>query len=248
MSQSAETKTRFRQERLEGTWKDRTWVGIFGISITWLFLHLTSRIHNSPWVLTSAFIVGWLISDFGSGLLHWAGDTWGNADWPIVGDSMIRPFREHHFDPKSITLHDFFDVNGTNCLICLPMIGAACLVKIETASAPALFVSATLFSVAFWTFATNQIHKWAHKDRNPLWIRTLQKLWIILPPEEHDRHHEAPFSKYYCITSGWLNPLLVKIGFYRKAERLITRMTGALPRDEEGKAAVEIFASRAPQS
>jgi ubiquitin-conjugating enzyme E2 variant len=48
-------------------------------------------------------------------------------------------------------------------------------------------------------------------------------------------HHAAPYSTHYCITTGWVNPLLVRTGFFRHAERAITAVTGATPRADDLK-------------
>ncbi len=37
-------------------------------------------------------------------------------------------------------------------------------------------------------------------------------------------HHTAPRDKYYCITVGWMNPVLDKIRFFRFLEWAISRI------------------------
>ena len=55
-------------------------------------------------------------------------------------------------------------------------------------------------------------------------MRLLQRAGLILSPEHHVVHHTAPRDKYYCITVGWMNPLLDKIHFFRFCEAAITRI------------------------
>jgi len=65
---------------------------------------------------------GWLLADLMSGLLHWAFDSWGTVRTPLPGKAFIRPFREHHGDPKSMLAHDFVELNGASCVACIPLL------------------------------------------------------------------------------------------------------------------------------
>ncbi|WPB79472.1 fatty acid desaturase family protein [Archangium violaceum] len=197
--------------------------------------------HTGPWLLLSALLLGYLAADFVSGFVHWMGDTWGSTDMPVLGKAFIRPFREHHVDEKAITRHDFVETNGNNCLVSLPV--AILAVLLPHASSGQVFVSAFLGAMIFWVMATNQFHKWSHMDHPPALIGFLQRVHLILPPDHHRIHHTAPFNKYYCITVGWMNKPLMMIAFFPTLERLITLVTGLIPRKDDigTEAALELF-------
>jgi hypothetical protein len=71
------------------------------------------------------------------------------------------------------------------------------------------------------TVATNQFHKWAHQENPSAFARWLQRTRLVLEPSHHKRHHTEPFNMHYCITNGWLNPLLNKIKFFRRVEAIL---------------------------
>ncbi len=77
--------------------------------------------HNL-WGLGTAALTGYLLADFISGFVHWAGDTIGDAETPIFGPNFVTPFRYHHVDPKEITRHDFIETNGNNCIVVAPVL------------------------------------------------------------------------------------------------------------------------------
>ena len=177
------------------------------------------------WMIVIAAVLGYLTADLISGLVHWTFDTWGSATTPLIGQGFIRPFREHHTDPLSITRHDFVATNGNTCLASLPLLTAAAALPLT--SAARLLAALFLLSLALGLLATNQIHKWAHvHDPGPV-VRRLQRWRLILTPEHHRVHHVAPYATHYCITTGWLNAMLAALRFHRRAERAIAVVTGA---------------------
>jgi len=91
----------------------------------WLVLRLAPLAPERPWLVLTAVLLAYLAADLVSGLVHWAADTWGAPDLPILGPAVLGPFREHHRDPLAITRHDFVETNGNNCLISLPVLGIA---------------------------------------------------------------------------------------------------------------------------
>jgi ubiquitin-conjugating enzyme E2 variant len=156
---------------------------------------------------------------------------------PVIGKALLRPFREHHVDPKAMTYHDYIETNGANCMISVPWAIGAAAMPYDSASswyAWSLFFSVSIASMIFFVMMTNQIHKWAHMDeRCPRVVQWLQKAHLVLPPEHHQIHHTAPFNKYYSITTGWLNWPLTKLRFYPTLERIGTAVFGAVPRQDD---------------
>jgi ubiquitin-conjugating enzyme E2 variant len=97
----------------------------------------------------------------------------------------------------------------------------------ETSSLKAfLALGFNLFSIAI--VATNLFHKWAHAEKTNRLIYFLQKGRLLLTPHHHDLHHTEPFDSNYCITNGWLNPLLERMRFFRRVESTL-RLIGIKP-------------------
>ncbi|XP_063585997.1 plasmanylethanolamine desaturase 1-like [Penaeus indicus] len=192
--------------------------------------------------VTTIFLValaGIFTADFASGLVHWAADTWGSVELPLLGKNFIRPFREHHIDPTSITRHDFIETNGDNFMLTLPglmsMTWNFCTKTNEQIQANYYWFS-YLYLLAIFVSLTNQIHKWSHTYFGlPRWVTILQDLHIILPKRHHRIHHVAPHETYFCITTGWLNYPLEKLKFWISLEYLIEKVTGCKPRADDFK-------------
>jgi hypothetical protein len=220
-------------------------IAVYTLTMGALLVRIAPRAVASPWLALTALMVGFLLADFVSGFVHWAADTWGTPEWPLVGQALIRPFREHHVDQKEITRHDFVETNGNNCFISIgPAAGAALL---PASGAGWFFLSAMTFALCFAIFGTNQFHKWAHMDEPPRVVRMLQRANLVLPPEHHAVHHSPPYAKYYCITVGWLNEPLYRLRFFQSLERILTALTGWLPREDDiGKVAAVAVAAAPP--
>lgn len=193
------------------------------------------------WFLSlPALILGWIVSDFIGGVVHWAGDTWGSVDIPLLGPALIRPFREHHVDEKAITRHDFVETNAACALAGAPVLLGCLFLPVGVEFKFASFCVYFVFFMTTFVLFTNQIHKWAHTDKPNIVILLLQKCRILLNPTHHKIHHTVPFNKYYCITTGWMNPVLTYINFFPRLEKLITKYTKALPlREDIGQKAAE---------
>lgn len=188
-----------------------------------------------PHLLILAAIIGYILADFLSGFVHFLGDTFGSKTTPVIGSAFIQPFREHHTDPEGITRHGFVETNGHNCLVSIPvmMIMAHVLVKYAVVSTLAGFAFATSYFLILGVFLTNQFHKWAHMKKVSTPIRLLQRIRLILSPAHHRIHHTSPYTRYFCITTGWLNFALDRLRFFPLAKSTLRRVPFMLKTAEE---------------
>jgi ubiquitin-conjugating enzyme E2 variant len=185
------------------------------------------------WWVPVAVIAGMLAADFASGLVHWAADTWGRDDFPILGPGLLVPFRVHHVNPDDFMTRSFVDTNGEVALAAAAGFAALLALPLDAVwGGPA-----AVFGIAFCGtgMATNQIHQWAHVPSPPLPIRMAQRARLILPAEAHAVHHRRPYDASYCITTGWCNRPLATVAFFKRLEKAITRTTGAQPRQDDAR-------------
>ncbi|MBA3513784.1 MAG: hypothetical protein H0T77_05355 [Pyrinomonadaceae bacterium] len=170
------------------------------------------------WLTGLAIPLALVLADFIGGLVHWGADTYFSEDTPVVGPALIKPFRQHHIFPRDICTHTLVSIVGNVCILAVPVL-ALCLYLLWV-SPHGLIAFAVLCTtlMAAATVATNVFHKWAHQEKPSPGVRWLQRMRLVLEPGHHHVHHTAPFKMHYCITNGWLNPLLNKIGFFRRLE------------------------------
>jgi len=81
--------------------------------------------------LVAVFLSSWILADFGSGVLHWSVDNYGNGRTPVMG-GIIAAFQGHHSAPWTITYREF--CNNVYKL-CIPFgIGTMALISIFSGS------------------------------------------------------------------------------------------------------------------
>jgi hypothetical protein len=175
------------------------------------------------WAGVLMAIAGYLAADLVSGMVHFLADNFGSPDTPFLGPGFVLPFRQHHHDPTGITRANFFEANGNNALVCLPvLLPVLFLLPVRTSAVGHAF-GVFFFVLLLAAFLTNQTHKWAHMETVPRPVRWLQDRGLILGKAHHDVHHTSPFDTYYCITVGFWNPLFERFGVFTKLERLLRR-------------------------
>lgn len=183
---------------------------------------------DSPGALAigGALVLGYLAADLASGIVHFAADTFGSIDTPIVGKKFILPFRAHHDRPWEITTHDFVETNGDSCFAALFVLVPVVATVDVTSGGTSTAIGAFTGSLVAFVVMTNQLHKWAHTSVPPRIVRLLQASRLVLDPKAHAIHHRAPHEQRYCITSGLLNPLVDRVGLFAAVARLFGKPFG----------------------
>jgi plasmanylethanolamine desaturase len=199
-------------------------LGAFGFRIV-------ARLDLWQWWVPVAFVGGMAAADFGSGLIHWSADTWGRDDLPVIGHRLLVPFRVHHINPEDFLRRRFIETNGDVAFLVVPVLLGLLAVPFETAWGGPVAVFG--FALCGIGMMTNQIHQWAHMRSPPRPIRALQDCGMLLGRAKHAAHHERPYDAHYCITTGWCNRPCEAIGFFRRLEAAITRVTGVRPRHDD---------------
>ncbi len=183
------------------------------------------------WQALPLLALGVVAADLASGLVHWAADTWGRDDLPIIGPRLLVPFRVHHVNPDDFLRRRFVDTNGEVACIAVPVLLALLAVPLDRAWGSAV----ALFGLGFCGVGsmTNQIHQWAHMPSPPRRVRALQRCGLLLDRRAHALHHRRPYDGHYCITTGWCNRPLEAIAFFRRLESIVVRVAGISPRDDD---------------
>jgi ubiquitin-conjugating enzyme E2 variant len=201
---------------------DATSLGLFAVSLLWLL----SGIGGAPpllwWIpLVLAAAAGVCAADVATGATHWLFDRCFDESTPGLGPAFVQPFREHHRDPSAITRHGFLEVSGNNALALCPVLWFSLPLApgFGVEFVPTVGLAFVLAAVT-GAFVTNSIHRWAHAAEVPRGVRWLQRHGVILAPDHHALHHQGAHDRAYCVTTGWMNPVLDGLGVFRSVERL----------------------------
>lgn len=160
-----------------------------------------------------------LLADFIAGVVHWLEDAYGSADTPVLGPLLIRPNIVHHHYPRHFTRLSWWQSSWDLVLVGLAFLALGWWLG---------FLSWQLWLFVAIAVNANQVHKWAHRTRreNGRIVSFLQDIRVLQTPHHHALHHTDPKNTYYCPITNVLNPLLERLRFWHRLERLIARLTG----------------------
>jgi len=176
-----------------------------------------------PYVTIPLSVAGAVIAtDFITGVLHWAEDTWTAPGRNALLDRFIvRDNIQHHKTPGSIRAGAYWTTNS----VCITLaLGAAVICVIAGVHAWPAYLVIALAS------QSNQIHMWAHTANPPRPIAWLQHIGLLQSTRHHAQHHARPYASRYCTFTNYLNPVLDRIGFWRGLEAIFVRCGATVTR------------------
>ena len=214
-------------------------LGIIGNTIVillilwWLFIN-RSVIQQEWFYLIPTFFAGLFFADWFSGLVHWFTDTWGTEKHSY----MYRVFsiaREHHVLPRNIVGYDIIDLVAYSsypaCVVLGPF--AVAIMLFAPLSSFVYCVLVVFAMVCTLMYLGSHFHIMGHTKSKSLIIRSLQKIHFLCTPQYHGLHHRGDHNQRYAVLNGWSNIICDKIGFWRMLESLVTKLTGAIPREND---------------
>ena len=168
-------------------------------------------------------LTSWVLADFGSGVLHWSVDNYGNGKTPVMG-GIIAAFQGHHSAPWTICERGF---ENNVYKLCVPFgVQTVLALKFIFGLGPAATLFLSVFSVT--EILSQEFHKMSHatkKEAGPVW-NALQDLGITIDRQSHAQHHIAPYDGNYCIVNGLCNKSLDESGFFRRLEHIVYNLNG----------------------
>ena len=197
-----------------------------------------SQLHELEllWLALLALPLSLVLGDLVSGLVHWTADTYFSEETPIIGPSLVKPFRLHHLYPRDICTHDLVTTVGNVCIIAVPVL-AVCisLLWFYEDSSWLAFIILCIALMSLATVLTNQFHKWAHLETPSRFVRLLQRTRLVLAPRII--RYITP-SHLTCTTASRMAGLIqfsIRSGFSANSKRRCVFWESRSPRPENEK-------------
>ncbi|KAG2501530.1 hypothetical protein HYH03_000037 [Edaphochlamys debaryana] len=219
-------------ENLKATPEQKAWTWVSMAMMGTTFMNATQQIEGPGDVVAfgAAVFAAYVLADLGTGIYHWGVDNYGDGETPVFG-RQIAAFQGHHQRPWTITQREF---ENNMHQVFGPASYPAMGLMVLSPTMP-LAWNAWASSFLWLVCMSQQFHAWSHmkKSELPAAVVWLQEAGILVSRKMHGAHHLPPFEANYAIVSGWTNPLLDRIGFYRRLEKIVLDWTGVAPRCSE---------------
>lgn len=179
---------------------------------------------------------GLFAADLLSGAAHWAFDTWFDEDHPLF-HRMVLVVREHHIAPQEMFRYPFYNDTGQLSVLAL-LLSAPIAAPILLWAGPSIAAASAIWACAIASLCfvfMLEFHKCGHRKPARGVFGLLQRSHLLLSPDHHWRHHRDSYDTHYCLINGWADAVMDRIGGWRALERVIHRVTQAVPRASDDR-------------
>ncbi|MFT5140441.1 MAG: hypothetical protein ACI9CB_002104 [Rhodothermales bacterium] len=160
-----------------------------------------------------------LAIDFLSGFVHWFFDTQIKPSGTFLGRIAI-DFLDHHVRPRrTVDVGFFASASRPATMVSLPLLTLALVLQGN------VIISSVLLWIGLLSMLVPQTHKLAHRPEPGHLTKYLQMGRLMIHPVSHQKHH-ADNTESFCVFTGWLNPVLDSIRFWRGMEHLFANIKG----------------------
>lgn len=157
-----------------------------------------------PWYhYALALVIAYILADFVNGLVHMYMDN--NSNYSSIFGPYIASFHLHHRTPKyrdSNIFLIYFNESGPKFWL-VPYLSVVAILSY-------LHVNETFLLLAIFFAIFSSVAEVSHylcHNSSAKWVKTLQKLHLLLPKEHHKNHHMKD-NEGYAFLNGMSDPLI----------------------------------------
>jgi hypothetical protein len=177
-------------------------VAITNISLQIYILSRVLTFTIGFWRQMASVIAAYLLTDFVNGLVHLYMDA--NDDYDSLAGPLIANFHLHHRTPRyqdNNLLVVYFNETGSKIWLVFSLIGVAVFFQLPNSNPVVLY---TLTYVGILSSIAEVSHYLCHNSNSAVVI-FLARIKLLLPEQEHARHHRED-NVSYTFLNGLTNP------------------------------------------
>jgi hypothetical protein len=151
-----------------------------------------------------ALVIAYVLADFVNGLVHLYMDH--NDHYASIVGPFVAAFHLHHDIPRyrdRPLWRIYIEESGSK--IWLVVFAAVWLLAGMLLPVPPLLLIVGIYFTVFSTVA--EVSHYLCHNSDARWVRTLQRLWILLPKKHHMRHHRFD-NINYAFLNGMTDPVI----------------------------------------
>lgn len=179
-------------------------VSLFNVTIQLSLLVYSFTLHLGLTERLLAFLLAFVLADFINGLAHLIMDH--NAHYSSIAGPLIAAFHLHHDTPRynqKPLWQVYVDESGFKVWLVFYL---ATLLFLSLVFQLPHFLQVLLINFAVLSSLAEVSHYLCHNNQSRF-VKTLQRVWIILPKQHHMKHHKDD-NVNYAFLNGMTDPVI----------------------------------------